>query len=166
MRRLIFASLSLASFGLFLGSIESGCGGSAVGVEACRKIEATRCNASAACGASTTEVTYCNDLYRDQCLYGLQNPSGEPNDAAVQACVAAIAAAEACVRAGVTSLDMCPSAPLIEGALATTAPCDVITRRPELLQACTFVAAPFDAGQADPGDGDAASDASDDVATE
>lgn len=137
-----------------------GCGTSGVGVDACRKIEAARCNASAACGATEAEVTHCNDVYRDQCLYGIQNANAEPSDQSAAACVSALSAVEACARAGTMSMDACGAAPLIATAIPTTAPCQIILRNPELLQACSFVAAPAsaDGGSPDTGSADDASD--------
>lgn len=76
------------------------CGTDAVGVEACKAIERTRCKWAVACGVnlydaqpvrrsnSTSPVDDCFRYYDDACLHGLPVP--DPGDAAVSACIAAI----------------------------------------------------------------------------
>jgi hypothetical protein len=91
--------------GLSLGaaSIAVACSNDAVGVDACRQVEAARCHNAAACndagqfdlgypvhrGSPTTDVEACIRFYDDACLHGLVT-TVEPGTPAVQQCVAAI----------------------------------------------------------------------------
>ncbi len=163
-----FARLALlaSAVGLLLASATGACGADAVGVEACRQIESARCEATAACGASASEVAYCLDVYRDQCLHGLRSGATEPGTDATTRCVEAIGAVAACARAGATSMEACPAEPLVASATPVSfTPCTVLTRSPEVLADCAFVAPPEDAGTppdptSDAGaDGDASGDA-------
>ncbi|MDI1447714.1 hypothetical protein [Polyangium sp. 6x1] len=152
--------LLAAAFGLLVGSAASACGTSSVGLDACREIESARCEATQACGATEAEATYCIDLYRDQCLHGLQS-GVEPGADATARCVEAVRAVAACARAGAASMADCPAEPLVAGAdPAAITPCTVITRKPERLADCAFVAKPEDAGTTPPATPDAG-DASD-----
>jgi hypothetical protein len=73
------------------------CGTDAVGVDACKQVEAARCRAATACGValeppyttSGTDVDECIRFYDVACLHGLASGS-DPGAAAVNACVAAI----------------------------------------------------------------------------
>jgi hypothetical protein len=73
------------------------CGTDAVGVDACKQVEAARCRAATACGvsleppytASGTDVDACIRYYDIACLHGLANGS-DPGQTAVSACVNAI----------------------------------------------------------------------------
>jgi len=76
--------------------IAFGCSGDAVGIDACRRIEETRCRAAPSCNIPLTpplaragrEIEGCISYYRDACLHGL--PSAEPARADVDACIAGI----------------------------------------------------------------------------
>lgn len=151
------------SLALLVASLQGGCGGSAVGVEACRKIEATRCNALTACGKTEAEAAYCNELYRDQCLYGIENAASEPTDGMVSACVSALQAVETCARAGAKTMVDCPTATLIASASPQITPCQIIQRNPELLASCSFIAAPADAGATETPDSGSTDDAGSDA---
>ena len=82
----------------------TGCGNDAVGVDACRAIEAERCRWVVACGInvgprrndSTSPVDDCVRYYRDACLHGLTQATSEPSGTQTQACVDAIHAATTC----------------------------------------------------------------------
>ena len=83
------------------------CGNGAVGVQACRDIEAARCEAAQFCPQSLGEaegtdlsspvpigdpVAACVRYYNDACLHGLET-SASPSNVAVNQCVSAIQAA-------------------------------------------------------------------------
>jgi hypothetical protein len=73
------------------------CSTDAVGVDACKQIEAARCKAAGACSvalepphaASGSQVDACIRFYDIACLHGLALGS-DPGSTAVNACVAAI----------------------------------------------------------------------------
>jgi hypothetical protein len=134
--------LLAAALGLLLGGVASGCSTDAVGIEACREIETARCEATQACGATEAEATYCIAIYRDQCLHGIQNDAG-PATSDTTKCVEAVRAVATCARAGAASMADCPAEPLVAGVdPVSLTPCVVITRRPEQLADCAFVAPP------------------------
>ncbi len=96
--------------GLALGSAAAGavfaCGASAVGVDACDKIERARCGWVVACAEagislpvrrseSTSPVDDCYRYYADECLHGLVTTVA-PTDDQVKACVNAIDNATDC----------------------------------------------------------------------
>jgi hypothetical protein len=128
----------------------AGCDTGATGVDACRAIEQTRCQAVAGCpGAtvvSTEDVANCQLFYRDHCLHGMADGL-DPDQGTVDACVTAIALARACYDAGLT-LGACNAAAVASGTAgpalifgmdpATTGCQAVFT--PEILQACNFLA--------------------------
>jgi len=157
---------ALLAVGLPLGATLASCGTDAVGVEACRQIETTRCESLVSCPADQggfagqEQITACSLYYRDQCLLGIES-TVEPSEAQVTACVDAVKATAACAKAGAPSMNGCAGAPLIASADPTAvSPCRMIVEKVELLAACSFVAsAAPDGGAADTGtDGDAASD--------
>jgi len=166
-RPLTFALLTvLAGAGgplvLALSLAPTGCGTDAVGVEACRQIEATRCAAAQACGYTQDQTDACNIFYRDQCLVGIENDTKAPEDAAIKACVNAVNATKACAAAGATTMTGCGGAALVASAdPAAHSPCDIITASAELLDACAFVARPADAGTTPVPDATADADAAD-----
>ncbi len=142
------------------------CGTDAAGIDACRQIESTRCNAAQACKPGF-DVTSCLAYYHDECLVGLQNEDGgDPPQAAVTACTNAINAVAACQTGGkpldagcgvaIDTIFPCGDA----GPGATLTACDLILVCPEVLASCSFIATPPlpDAGEAsdagDGGDGD------------
>ena len=99
--RIQFAFLALSALGVGLGS---GCGNDAVGVDACRAIEAERCRWVVAChidvgprrNDSTSPVDDCVRYYHDECLHGLTLATTEPTGTQTQACVDAIHGATSC----------------------------------------------------------------------
>ena len=74
------------------------CGTEAAGVDACRKIEQTRCRKAAACPElglkGAVGVEECVQYARDRCLHGLA--VADPGPQAVDACVSAIEQAATC----------------------------------------------------------------------
>ncbi|WP_437971706.1 hypothetical protein WMF04_21415 [Sorangium sp. So ce260] len=129
------------------------CGNDAVGIDACRKIEAARCEAAAACpdwvGSADADerVKACVEFTWDQCLHGIANDgtggdnraAAEPKDDQVKACVDAVGAARKCAGDKVASMAECSAAPLAAGVDGAISPCDVITRKAHALEACAFV---------------------------
>jgi hypothetical protein len=120
--------------------ISAACSTAPVGVDACKRIEQTRCESAQACGISLASpvhngdspeenVAACTRYYNDACLHGIAAPT-EPATQAVDACVSAI----------------------INGS------CDVV-RTPESSPACAFLIPPTTAVA------DAASDADADATT-
>lgn len=99
--RILFTFLAASALG---AGLTTGCGNDAVGVEACRSIEAERCRWVVACNIdvgprrddSTSPVDDCVRYYRDECLHGLTLATTEPSDTQTQACVDAIHAATSC----------------------------------------------------------------------
>ena len=79
-------------------TLVGGCGTDAVGTDACRKIEQTRCRKAASCPDlglhGSVGVEECVQYSRDRCLHGLG--VADPGPPAVDACVAAIAQATSC----------------------------------------------------------------------
>lgn len=145
-----------------LGALAASCGTDAVGIEACRQIELARCDEAPACQADF-EVERCHELYRDQCLHGIENSSHPPSDAEISDCVGAIKEVGACTKEGAANMKDCPVA-LVESVLpATISPCDILLSNAHLLQKCSFAALPTDAGPAVTPDA-AASDAGTDAA--
>ncbi len=119
---LVFAQAAL--------SILAACGTSAVDVDACRQIEAARCQRAPSCNISVepphrtsgSDIDGCIRFYNDACLHGLV-AGNAPGPPALSACIAAI-------RTGA-----CPSA--------------VLT--PETFPACSWLA-PSSAASTDNGD--------------
>lgn len=116
------------------------CGSSATGVEACRTLEARKCELVVGCPGATVadagDVEACKLFYRDQCLHGMAD-GADPDDAAVNGCLAALDKAATC-RA--TKLSACTGAPpLAAGADATKLTgCDALLAT-ESLAACSFL---------------------------
>ncbi|WP_437786100.1 hypothetical protein [Sorangium sp. So ce1097] len=142
-----WAAVGLLGLGAVAFSTQS-CGSSAVGVDACRRIETARCEAAAVCpewvGTTSADerVKTCVEFYWDQCLHGLRVGDGDsdktpadPADAAVQACVDAVGATRECARNDVASMTAC-SAELAAGADGALSPCAVITDQVQALAAC------------------------------
>lgn len=134
-----------ASFGMALPQ----CGNDAVGVDACRRIEETRCELVMGCpGAlvqTAEEVEECKLTYRDQCLYGIAD-SMNPDGPAVEACLDAIGRARACWNVGLTlgacyemTVDGGSVGPkLAPGVSSAETGCGAIMA-PEKLDACGFL---------------------------
>jgi hypothetical protein len=148
-RSIVLALLTvLAGAGVPLALAPAGCGTDAVGVDACRQIEATRCAAAQACGYTQDQTDACNIFYKDQCLVGIENDAWVVDDATVKACVDAVNATKDCAAAGVASMAGCAGAALVASADPAIPPCDIIKGNAELLAACSFVVKPADAGTA------------------
>jgi hypothetical protein len=102
----------------------AGCGTDAVGIQACRQIQAARCQQASPCGitlqppyhSSGTDVEACVRFYDDACFHGLASGT-DPGPIAVNACVAAI-----------------NRAPMIDGG------CSVVAS-PQMASACSWLAA-------------------------
>jgi hypothetical protein len=146
-----------------LAALAASCGTDAVGIDACRQIELARCDEAPVCAAGF-DVDRCREIYRDQCLHGIENTAHPPSDAEIADCVAAIKAVSACKQRGAATMKDC-DVPLADGVVPSTlSPCDVLMSDAHLLQKCAFAAAPADAGAAPPQAVDAASDAPADAA--
>lgn len=166
------ARVLLAALGIgapIAGAAIASCGTDAVGVEACREIEAARCEAIPVCPETDPDNPFdaekCKRFYSDECLVGIEYPdAGPPSDDQTAACVKAIEAVAACVKKNIAA-EACTGAPLVSTATTDAGPpdlCGILKYSPEKLAACAFVAAPpgsttADAGtNADAGDMDAA----------
>ncbi|WP_438030358.1 hypothetical protein [Sorangium sp. So ce233] len=149
-----WAAAGFLGLGAVLLAAQS-CGNDAVGVDACRRIETTRCEAAAVCpewvgtASADERVKTCVEFYWDQCLHGIKGVTTstgtgtgaalvEPADAQVQACVDAVGATRECASNKVASMAEC-SAELADGEDRSLTPCDVITKRAHALEACAFV---------------------------
>lgn len=153
----LLLSASLAAGALLVFLAPASCGSDAVGVDACRSIETTRCEAASACGFSDDQIEACTLFYRDECLHGVENAdAGTPATMVVDACVAAVNAAAVCAKAGAKSIAGCSGADLVTSADSSLPPCTILTQKVELLAACAFAVRP---PVADAGASDAASDA-------
>jgi len=125
----------IASFALLFALVSgAGCGTDAKAVDECRDIEQARCEAGAACGL-VDDVDECKRFYRDHCLHGMVVES--PGQSQVDACVATIKKAGACVAA--TSADAtlaeCPD---VSSGAASMLACDVVLY-PENTVECDFL---------------------------
>jgi uncharacterized membrane protein YgcG len=125
----------------------SGCGTDAKGVDSCRDIEEARCVAEMNCGL-ISDVSACQDYYRDQCLHGL--PVTPPASSDIKSCVATIKAAGVCALQGKdTAPSDCVNVPSVSTVAKTT--CE-ITTKPEETSECSFLKpGAADAGTADSG---------------
>jgi hypothetical protein len=72
-----------------------GCKTGAIGVEACRKVEAARCEAANSCGL-VGSLTECIRFSHDNCLHGF-GANADPRPSDVDSCVEALQAANQCV---------------------------------------------------------------------
>lgn len=141
----------------------AGCDTDAVGVESCRTIEARRCELAPRCAKSASwatevrtedEVTNCKTFYRDHCLNGIENPSGDPSTEKTDACVKAMDAVGKCASDGVADLTACGVAST-DGAAT---PCAALGKI-QILEACAFVAAKPSTTASTTGDTSATTDA-------
>jgi hypothetical protein len=139
----------------------TGCSSGATGIDECRTIEQTRCEAAVHCDVgldSTSDQDVCYRYARDNCLHGLA--TDPPRESTVNRCVDAIKAAGACARrqgANTLATD-CAG---LEGAFAEkkTTVCDIV-QDPEDASECAFITdkpvEPAEAGTDTPADaGDA-----------
>ncbi len=108
----------LTTAGLFAGVIgaAAACGTDAVGVDACREIEAARCKRAAECAIALDAprpagdpTAACERFYLDACLHGIQS-GREPTVPQRKACVDAV----------------------------TTGTCEIV-RQPEKAPGCAFI---------------------------
>jgi hypothetical protein len=103
----------------------AGCGTDAVGVQACRQIQAARCQQASSCGmplappyrTSGTDVDACIRFYDVACLHGL-SINMDPEPPSLNACVDAI-----------------NRAPMTDGGCA-------VVEQPELADACAWLVPP------------------------
>jgi len=125
------------------------CGTDAKGVDDCRSIEEARCAAAKNCGL-ISNVSECQNYYRDQCLHGLGvNP---PSSKDIKACVATIQAAGQCaLEGGDTAPADCASGMPSQATTAKTT-CEIVTN-PEETQECAFLTPNADAGSTSGGSG-------------
>ena len=130
----------------------TGCGTDAQGVDDCRNIEQTRCEAAKSCGL-VTDVPACQRFYRDQCLHGLPVPP--PGSVKLQECLATIRAAGECATQSGdpnTPLSQCDPA-VTQGARVLTV-CALV-KEPEKSQECLFLTPSADGGAGSGGSGNA-----------
>jgi len=129
--------LALASALTALGLTAGGCGTKAVGVEACRDIEAARCEAAQYCGR-IDDVAACERFYRNHCLHGLAKGVETPPNDVVDACVATIEKAGECAKVDrFASLEDCEP-PVTEDARGATRACQIVLY-PEFATECSFL---------------------------
>jgi uncharacterized membrane protein YgcG len=122
----------------------SGCGTSAVGIDACRDIERARCRASEACG-TVDGVAACERYVRDHCLHGLAD--APPSQAVVDGCVQVIVSAGKCAEGDPEArLEDCD--PFVtESEPSLILACDVVAH-PERADECAFLLDVPDEGSA------------------
>jgi hypothetical protein len=138
-------SLLSSAFGAVLVWAAAGCSTEAVGIDACRSIEAARCTAAPVCEGSDNpfgivteqQVENCITYYRDHCLVGLENTSEEPAEDDVVDCVDAIAKVAKCHTDKVEKMVDCDVA--VSLAAQDESPCAALAN-PETIDACAFVA--------------------------
>jgi hypothetical protein len=129
-------------FGVGLIACDTG----AAGIEACRQIEAVRCEQAPVCfgdPAGTTiqtedQVANCKTFYQDHCLVGTESATDVDQDV-IDACTAAIEAAAKCKTKKAKTIGVCDGAPAVVSGAAGLTPCEVLAD-PENLKACKFVA--------------------------
>lgn len=139
-RSSIFGALLCAAtaFTIMTGG---GCGTDAKGVDDCRSIEEARCTAAKNCGL-ISNVSECQNYYRDQCLHGLA--VSPPSSKVIKECVATIQAAGQCALQGVdTAPADCATVPSMTTTAKTT--CEIVTN-PEETEECAFLTPNADAG--------------------
>jgi len=141
---------SVAAFALLPLAAQIGaCSTGAIGIEACRSIEAERCKLAPLCASvkghpkikTTLQVNNCIDYYHDHCLVGIEDATikgGDPAKPTYEACVSALSATGACQSNGAATMADCPGAAVDNAALT---PCAVIGA-PEHLTACNFIETP------------------------
>jgi hypothetical protein len=125
-----------------IGAAALHCDNGAVGVEACRQIEDRRCELVVGCPNVSIEteadVIACKSFYRDQCMFGIADAEQDPDDVAIEACLAALSKADACKAA--ETIAACADPPALAAGVATsTTGCDLI-QFPERLADCGFLA--------------------------
>jgi len=120
----------------------TGCGTDAQGVNECRQIEQTRCEAAKSCGL-VSDIPGCQRFYRDQCLHGLPVPP--PSSLELQACVATIRAAGQCGAGDQKTLLRDCDPPVTEGARGVLTACGLV-QAPEKSVECSFLTPGADAG--------------------
>ncbi len=122
----------------------TGCETDAQGIDDCRDIEQTRCEAAKNCGL-VSDVPACQRFYRDQCLHGL--PVTPPGSVQLKKCVDTIRAAGVCATQsgeGDTRLSQCEPS-VTEGARGVLTACGLV-KEPEKAVECSFLSSDGDAG--------------------
>jgi hypothetical protein len=157
--RLAFAATALTLAAGFGASVLASCGSDAVGVQACREIEAARCEAAQSCPMNTIDLVQCKNFYHDECLQGIENTEvndgGDPPNDQVNLCVNAIRQLEVCIKGGGKTMADCKKITLdtlIDPGVAAKTPCEVLETEAEGLAACAFIVAPNDGGVLDASD--------------
>lgn len=132
------------------------CDNGALGQDACRAIEAKRCEILSGCAGfdldEASEVTACKLYYRDQCIFGLAaDVVQEPDGPMLDRCLAALDAAAAC-KGGDGTLASCDDPPALDASydpdkgvdgpvdVTTATACEVINY-PSYLTECAFLQA-------------------------
>lgn len=148
MKALRFFFAGVLGLGVAFALAAPGCSTGAVGVDACRAIESSRCDAAPACedgdpsfGIVTEEqIENCKVFYNDACLVGLENVDEEPTQDTVDDCVAAVVKVGACQTAKAATMAECEDGPEVVAGAEELNPCEVLAK-PENLKDCAFVAA-------------------------
>ena len=119
------------------------CDNGATGVDACQQIESKRCQAVVGCPGITittqADVIQCQQLYRDQCLFGMAD-AADPDQRGIDACLAAIDAAAACKGSGAVASCTAPPALSMDDPAKVDA-C-LLLIEPERLEGCRFLLPP------------------------
>jgi hypothetical protein len=115
-----------------------GCNTGAVGVEACRKVEAARCKAAEQCGL-LDDVEGCIRFSEDHCLHGM-DLDDEPGQVQVGFCVDAVEAAGNCAedKTRRTDPEDCDDRGQLLAAADATEVCDIV-QEPERAKPCAFL---------------------------
>ena len=119
----------------------TGCGTEAQGINDCREIEQTRCEAAKSCGL-ISDVPACQRFYRDQCLHGL--PVSPPTSTQLKDCVTTIRAAGQCAGGDPNVLLRDCDPAVTQGARVLTA-CGLV-QQPEKSVECSFLTPGEDGG--------------------
>lgn len=119
------------------------CDRGATGVDACKRIEARRCEQAVGCTetlADEDDVPACRLFYRDQCLFGMADGAA-PDELATEQCLLAIDEAGSCKGAAAISECAAPPALVVGIDPAATTACQLVVSNPEHLLACSFLLA-------------------------
>lgn len=127
----------------------AGCGTDAKGVDDCRSIEEARCAAAKNCGL-ISNVSECQNYYRDQCLHGLG--VSPPSSKIIKECVATIQAAGQCALEGNETAPADCTKGLPSQATTATTICEIVSN-PEETEECAFLTPNADAGSSGSGGG-------------
>lgn len=142
-RRSLWWSLALVvPFSVWL---VPGCGTDAVGIEACRQVEAARCDIAPTCAGfdgspnlkTDEQVKNCREFYSDHCLLGLENTKADVGQAEIDACVKALKQTSKCEAPKASEMGACGVA-LRDNVDPTVKPCEVL-QNPHWLEACKWL---------------------------